>query len=136
MPDGSEAILEYPDGTPEAVVMQKAGVAKEQWMAAHPPVAEAREEQKTPQNPDPVNTLGGLVMNAGKKFAKANLVGADILSTAATGVAGQIGGGFAGLLGILLPGKEGQGVRWKEATESALSKDLWTKDAKILAAVA
>src|SRR5688572_14614677 len=132
-PDNSTATLEYPEGMPEDQVMQKAMLAKQQWMEAHPKTEKAAAVLPTEQNPEPTKTLGDMVVDHGKRIIDSNIAGADLLKTVITGAIAQPVAGLAGLAGILLPGEENQGTRWKEATESALTADLWTDAGKRVA---
>lgn len=94
LPDGT--ILEAPDGADPSTVA-KAYLAKQRGAAAP--------------------ATGG----SPKSILSAQLGGAEAAGSLASGFVSQIPAGLAGLAGIMLPGPEGQGARWVEAVQNALT---------------
>jgi hypothetical protein len=129
LPDGKSATLTFPDDATPDEIKAKAMAAKAQYMAAHPKTVQLQQEM--PDKPV-VPTVAALTDDKETFREEVAEVGKGVLdigSTVVTGAVGEIAGGIAGLAGILLPGEENQGTRWKDATASAITKDLWSDQA-------
>lgn len=119
LPNG-QIIRGVPEGTPKDVIQQKAidaGLATlEDFGVMATPAAQTQQQVQQPVQQQPTTQQEG-----DQGFFGASVI-EPTLSVASSIVAEPVAG-LAGLIGSALPGEEGQGARFVEATREALTYD-------------